>query len=655
MPTPQRLPLVNNDDGVWGDIIRQFLMKEHFNDDTDNAINGGHKTITIQAGTATAGTAPLKFTSGTLLSTPEAGAIEFNSDTLYFTQTTTTTRKKIAAYDDASGATGDIYYRNSGGSFVRLGIGSTGDVLKVSGGLPSWGAASGGSPGGSSGQLQYNNSGVFDGTTDITYATGTLTFGGDATLYRSAAQNLKTDGNLRIGNTLIAKDGATEQVYVGYVASGKGGLLMGSTLDTNLYRSAADSLATDDAFTVIAPSSTTVGSGTSQITISPVTPVSGTSLLYFNTDRPWGFTQDATGAGASLALRAYSSDKYFEVYANGSSVKSLSIYASTTAGNNAVGILGPPSAGQGALQIASAGTGGLAMYNTTDQTTNYERLRTYWSSNILNIKMESGGTGTQRDFVIGTNNNSVKLSDTSGIVIERPNNTALNNIITLGNGTLTGSSGVQNIFRVQVTANQSSTAGYTGLLLNITETSTGSGTKSLADLQIGGSSKFKVDNTGAVTATGAITGSNLSGTNTGDQVISDATISTTDITTNNVSTTKHGFAPKAPNDVTRYLDGTGAWSMPSNLTSSSKTTNYTIIGTDVVILADATSGAVTITLPAAASFANYRFYVKRIDTTSNTCTVARTNPNTIDGQTSINIDPYTSLMVLSNGSNWFIL
>ena len=54
----------------------------------------------------------------------------------------------------------------------------------------------------------------------------------------------------------------------------------------------------------------------------------------------------------------------------------------------------------------------------------------------------------------------------------------------------------------------------------------------------------------------------LSGSNTGDQTISDATISFTDITTNDVTTSKHGFVPKAPNDVTQFLDGLGAWSVP---------------------------------------------------------------------------------------------
>lgn len=137
----QRLPIVNSDDGVWGDIIRQYLMKEHYNDDTDNPVNGGHQKVTIRAGTATSGTAPLKFASGTLMTTPEAGAVEFNSNNLYFTITSGTIRKKVALFDDTSGALGDLYYRDSIGNFVRLPVGADGKTLRVSGGLPAWGDA----------------------------------------------------------------------------------------------------------------------------------------------------------------------------------------------------------------------------------------------------------------------------------------------------------------------------------------------------------------------------------------------------------------------------------------------------------------------------------------------------------------------------------
>lgn len=45
--------------------------------------------------------------------------------------------------------------------------------------------------------------------------------------------------------------------------------------------------------------------------------------------------------------------------------------------------------------------------------------------------------------------------------------------------------------------------------------------------------------------------------------VTDANLSTSDVTTNDVSTSKHGFAPKAPNDATKYLDGTGNYSVPA--------------------------------------------------------------------------------------------
>ncbi|RWZ78914.1 MAG: hypothetical protein EOT05_04195 [Candidatus Microsaccharimonas sossegonensis] len=135
----QRLPTVNGDDGTWGGILNTFLDKEHYNDGTDNpAANGGHEKVTLRPGTSSAGTAPLKFSLGSLLTTPETGAIEFLNDRLYFTQTTGTTRKTVATYDDTAGAAGDIYYRDSGGNLIRLGIGATANVLTVSGGVPVW-------------------------------------------------------------------------------------------------------------------------------------------------------------------------------------------------------------------------------------------------------------------------------------------------------------------------------------------------------------------------------------------------------------------------------------------------------------------------------------------------------------------------------------
>jgi hypothetical protein len=143
-----RLPVVNGDDGQWGTILNNFLGKEHYSDGTDTgAGNGGHQNITVRAGSATAGTAPIKLTSGPVLTTPEVGAIEFLTNRLYYTQTTGPTRMTILAVNDASGASGDLYYRNSTGDLIRLPVGSTSQVLTVSSGVPTWAPAAGGGTG----------------------------------------------------------------------------------------------------------------------------------------------------------------------------------------------------------------------------------------------------------------------------------------------------------------------------------------------------------------------------------------------------------------------------------------------------------------------------------------------------------------------------
>ncbi len=150
---PQRLPIVNSDDGTWGTILNQYLSKEHYDDGTDNPVSGGHKTVTIRAGTTAALTAPLKFTSGSLMTAAEAGAVEFVTDRLYYTQTTSTVRRVVAAFDDGTDATGDIHYLDSSGNFTKLAIGSTGNVLTVASGLPAWAVPSGGGGGLTRGQI----------------------------------------------------------------------------------------------------------------------------------------------------------------------------------------------------------------------------------------------------------------------------------------------------------------------------------------------------------------------------------------------------------------------------------------------------------------------------------------------------------------------
>jgi hypothetical protein len=92
--------------------------------------------VHIAAGTASANTAPLKFTAGTNLTTPEAGAMEFDGTNLYFTPSATrqtvtlssdsSLKRNIVDYGDALKkvlAMRPVYFRYKLGSDTTLHVG----------------------------------------------------------------------------------------------------------------------------------------------------------------------------------------------------------------------------------------------------------------------------------------------------------------------------------------------------------------------------------------------------------------------------------------------------------------------------------------------------------------------------------------------------
>lgn len=72
------------------------------------------------------------------------------------------------------------------------------------------------------------------------------------------------------------------------------------------------------------------------------------------------------------------------------------------------------------LQIPSTATAGTALYNTSDVTTNYEMLQTYWTGNTAIIRTSGGGNGVGRNLRVsaegvGANSSgSLTLSTISG-------------------------------------------------------------------------------------------------------------------------------------------------------------------------------------------------------------------------------------------------
>lgn len=89
---------------------------------------------------------------------------------------------------------------------------------------------------------------------------------------------------------------------------------------------------------------------------------------------------------------------------------------------------------------------------------------------------------------------------------------------------------------------------------------------------------------------------------------------------------------------------------------ATKTTDYTITGSDSVILADATTAAFNVTLPTAASISGRQYTIKRINGGANNVTVNTTSSQTIDGSTSNVLSAqYASVTVVSDGANWLIV
>jgi len=157
------------------------------------------------------------------------------------------------------------------------------------------------------------------------------------------------------------------------------------------------------------------------------------------------------------------------------------------------------------LTLASTNTG-IVAYNTSDQTTNYERFRSYWAGNIYNVGTEYGGAAATRELRVG-------IAGSSGGAINRYLSirsttpfftysfaTGLTGYgVDIGGGQiLNATSGTQGALSITPAITQTGTAGYAALLVNPSEASTGSGTKLLADFQVGNTSRAVITSAGNI-------------------------------------------------------------------------------------------------------------------------------------------------------------
>jgi len=132
-------------------------------------------------------------TTGTTrtLTVPDANTTIVGTDT---TQTLTNKTLTSPAINVGSDATGDLYYRNSGGTFTRLPIGTVGQILDVSsGGIPEWIA----NPAAS--DASYATKGVVKGLTDAATSGLTISSGVISVNSGTSANNIvKLDGSAKL-------------------------------------------------------------------------------------------------------------------------------------------------------------------------------------------------------------------------------------------------------------------------------------------------------------------------------------------------------------------------------------------------------------------------------------------------------------------------
>lgn len=138
--------------------------------------------------------------------------------------------------------------------------------------------------------------------------------------------------------------------------------------------------------------------------------------------------------------------------------------------------------------------------------------------------------------------------------------------------------------------------------------------------------------------------------------VHDSDLVLSNITTNDVSITAHGFAPKAPNDATKFLNGVGAYTVPasgggggSSLCwpsgigpgSSADTTTHATVAHRVPIAQACTVDKVFAILNPSGTGGTYRCFIGKatggtfnitsiVGTASNTVTIAATGPQTAE-------------------------
>lgn len=302
---------------------------------------------------------------------------------------------------------GDVEYLGASGTPTRLAAPSNGDyVLRFTSSIPSYVAASGGTPGGLDTQVQFNDSSAFGGDAGLTYnkTTNKLTVT-DGLL---AVTQTTLDGN--VDSFLVFAQASPADTASNFITA-LGASVTTTGTQTNDFFSLT---ALDAGVTVAVPVGRAVaeGYGANFSVEAQGAGTIGYSAAFFG---------QVSSAASNLVTTQYGIDLY--LYGSGTigTQYGISIYdnAQTVTGTKYAYYAGEHRGGannyflwygglvaNGAAVYRVNGLGVMAYYNpgfATDYTpggTNYERVVQQWTTNVLQYGTEAGGTGVLRGVQI---------------------------------------------------------------------------------------------------------------------------------------------------------------------------------------------------------------------------------------------------------------
>lgn len=253
--------------------------------------------------------------------------------------------------------------------------------------------------------------------------------------------------------------------------------------------------------------------------------------------------------------------------------------------NNRLGIM--TTAPTSTLTFGSTSTW-IAIFNTVDQTTNYERMwMAWWASSVFSFDARAWWSGTASTIRFNSWTSSTAQFDmTTGSstkgCFDISRTTSWASIVHCSiTWTSTASSGVNVWYLDTRTFNQTSTAGYVSFWSNVTETAVWSWGWFFLRYQVASSTRYSVNSVGKTTRDSTITAGGTTGNRTIDKASGTvnfaAAATAITVTCNQCTTSSIVFAVVRTNDTTAVIKNVVPWNGSFVITLSAAATAETSV------------------------------------------------------------------------------